>query len=52
MDKKEVWKATDVDLPPDKLEEARHILLNSYHSFVQNHAGYIIAIMLGFFALM
>lgn len=50
-EKKEPWKAKQDDIIPNELEDARKFLLKSYHSYVQTHAGYIIAIMLGFFAL-
>lgn len=50
--KPEPWKATLNDIKENELDDARKTLVNSYHSYVQTHAGYIIAIMLGFFALM
>ena len=49
---KKRWVATEKDIPPKSLEDARKLLLDSFHSYVQTHAGYIIAIMLGFFAVM
>jgi hypothetical protein len=50
--KPEPWKATQNDIKENELEDSRKTLLNSYHSYVQTHAGYIIAISLGFFGFM
>jgi hypothetical protein len=36
----------------EDFDETRRCLLNSYNSYVQNHAGYMIAFIIGFLALM
>jgi hypothetical protein len=38
-------------MEPTLFEETRRCLLNSYHSYVQSHAGYMIALIIGFIAL-
>jgi hypothetical protein len=45
------WQATENDITQDDLEDVRKILVKSALSYNQTHAGYIIAIALGFFAL-
>jgi hypothetical protein len=44
-----VWIATKKEIESD-FEETRRCLLSSYHSYVQTHAGYIIALLIGIFA--
>ena len=43
---KGIWIATTENIDKD-FEETRRCLLNSYHSYVQTHAGYIIALIIG-----
>ncbi|MGD0406919.1 MAG: hypothetical protein ABSB10_09755 [Candidatus Bathyarchaeia archaeon] len=49
-EEKNIWKATKENVDND-FEETRRCLLNSYNANVQAHAGYIIALMIGFFAI-
>jgi hypothetical protein len=44
---KEIWIATKEEVGETDFEEPRRSLLNSYHSYVQTHAGYIIALTIG-----
>jgi len=45
------WKAKNEDISEKEFEEARRCLFNSYNSYVQTHAGYMIAITIGFLTL-
>jgi hypothetical protein len=47
----DAWIATESNVKTD-FEESRRCLLNSYHSYVQTHAGYLIALIVGFFAVL
>jgi len=44
---KEIWKATITNVDEKEFEETRRCLLNSYNSYVQTHAGYIISLIVG-----
>jgi len=46
----EIWIATE-EIDEKEFEETRRCLLNTYHSYVQNHVGYMIAIVIGFVGL-
>jgi len=52
-----IWKANrEKPIEPELIDEidfedSRRCLLNSYHSYVQTHAGYIIALIIGFIAI-
>lgn len=48
---KKPWEARTDRIDKKEFEEARRCLLNSYHSYVQNHAGYVIALVIGLLAL-
>ena len=45
-----VWVADESNINDD-FEESRRCLLNNYHSYVQTHAGYLIALIIGLFAI-
>ena len=45
-----IWVAKESSINND-FEESRRCLLNNYHSYVQTHAGYLIALILGLFAV-
>lgn len=45
-----LWIASKSEIIED-FEETRRCLLNNYHSYVQTHAGYLIALIIGFFAV-
>ena len=47
----ERWKATKGRVDETDFEDTRRCLLNSYHSYVQTHAGYLIALIIGFLAI-
>jgi len=47
----EQWKATDRNVNTKVFEESRKSLLATYNSYVQNHAGYLIAFVIGLIAL-
>ncbi|MGA2768373.1 MAG: hypothetical protein ABSF24_08685 [Candidatus Bathyarchaeia archaeon] len=47
MSGKKPWVAKKDEICNKEFEETRRCLLISYHSYVQNHAGYLIAIMIG-----
>jgi hypothetical protein len=49
-DKNMIWIARKEEIKED-FEETRRCLLNSYHSYVQTHAGYIIALIIGLSAI-
>ncbi len=44
----ERWIATDSNVSNEDFEESRRTLLNTYHAAVQNHVGYLIALIIGF----
>jgi len=47
-----MWKASITSFDEEKeFEETRRCLLNSYNSYVQNHSGYTITVLIGFFAV-
>jgi uncharacterized membrane protein len=46
-----IWIADDSNVDKNMFEESRRCLLTAYHSYVQNHAGYLIAIIIGLIAL-
>lgn len=45
------WEARKEEICETEFEETRRCLFNSYHSYVQTHAGYMIAITISLFAL-
>ena len=45
------WYATRGQIDEPDFEDTRRCLLNSYHSYVQTHGGYIIALLIGLFAV-
>ena len=47
----EVWEANISNVNRNDFEESRRCLLTAYHSYVQNHAGYLIAVIIGLIAL-
>jgi hypothetical protein len=49
--KKKRWVANRYNICEKEFEESRRCLLNSYHSYVQTHAGYMIAITIGFLTI-
>lgn len=49
---RDVWEATEDNTEETTFEETRRCLLTAYHSYVQNHAGYLIAITVAFIALL
>lgn len=54
-ERKEFWEAkrkkTTEIIDENDFEESRRCLFTSYHSYVQTHAGYIIALTMGFFTV-
>jgi hypothetical protein len=46
----DIWKATKENIDND-FEETRRCLLSSYHTYIQTHAGIIIALLIGFFTV-
>jgi hypothetical protein len=44
-------KKVDEKVDETDFEETRRCLLTSYYSYVQTHAGYIIALIIGFVAI-
>jgi hypothetical protein len=50
-EKKRLWEPKREEICEKEFEETRRCLLNSYHSYVQTHAGYIIALVIGLFSL-
>jgi hypothetical protein len=47
-----VWIASKVNVDKQTFEESRRCLLTVYHSYIQNHAGYLIALIIGLIALL
>lgn len=47
-----IWIADNSNVDRNTFEESRRCLLTAYHSYVQNHAGYLIAIVIGLIALL
>jgi hypothetical protein len=45
------WYATKTEVDAKDFEESRRCLLNSYHSYVQTHAGHIVGLILGLAAV-
>jgi len=45
------WYATLESVDNADFEDSRRCLMNSYHSYVQTHAGYIIALTIGLFTI-
>ncbi|MGD0994192.1 MAG: hypothetical protein ABR909_01545 [Candidatus Bathyarchaeia archaeon] len=55
-EEKKIWKAKREKpikevIDETDFEESRRCLLNSYHSYIQNHVGYLIAIVVGILGL-
>ena len=51
-EKAKPWEPTEVNLTSAQIQEARELLVSTYHSYVQTNAGYMIAVIIGFFALL
>jgi hypothetical protein len=47
----EPWEAKKEEICEKAFEETRRCLLNSYHSYVQTHAAYMIALVIGLLTL-
>jgi hypothetical protein len=45
------WEVTKDEICESEFDEARRCLLNAYNSYIQTHAGYIIALLIGLAAL-
>ena len=48
---KGIWIATKENVDEKEFEETRRLLLKLYHSNIQTHAGYIIALIIGLFTV-
>ena len=46
------WEVPKDEINESEFDESRRCLLNTYNSYIQTHAGYMIALIIGFLALL